>query len=95
MSITIGDFTFDRVRYDRDVDVLYLHIGEPRDAVDYDESPEVHHTRYGPDGRLVGITLLHPKLILDEDGEVVVTTDHERLAAGPEVFEPVLAAAAR
>ncbi len=95
MSVTIGDITFDRVRYDADVDMLYLHAGEPSDAVDFDGTPDGHHTRYDRDGRLVGITLLHPKLLLAEDGRVVIPTDQGVLEAGPETLEPALAAAAR
>lgn len=29
MSVTIGETTFDRVEYDAEADVLYLHVGEP------------------------------------------------------------------
>ena len=46
MSITIADTTFDRVSYDREGDALYLHVGDPHAAVDFDESPEGHHLRY-------------------------------------------------
>ena len=42
MNITVGHTTFDRVRYDSDADTLYLHVGEPDDAADFDESPEGH-----------------------------------------------------
>jgi hypothetical protein len=41
MSVTIDGIEFDRVSYDAEADVLYLHIGEPEDAVDFDETPEV------------------------------------------------------
>jgi len=51
--------------------------------------------RSSRDGRLVGITLLHPKLLLAEDRRVVIPTDHGVLEAGPETLEPALAAAAR
>ena len=47
MSITIADTTFDRVRYDAGADVLYLHKADPAEAVDFDESPEGHHLRFG------------------------------------------------
>ncbi len=39
MSVQIGNLTFDRVRYDRDGDVLYLHRADPKDAVNFDASP--------------------------------------------------------
>ena len=33
MSVQIGPYTFDRVRYDRDADALYLAHGDPARAV--------------------------------------------------------------
>jgi len=52
MSVRLGGIEFDNVDYDREVDVLYLHVGEPSTAVDWDESPEGHHLRFGADGRI-------------------------------------------
>jgi hypothetical protein len=39
LSITIGHTTFDRVSCDRDADVLYLHVSDPRTAVEFDATP--------------------------------------------------------
>lgn len=79
MSVRVGDTEFDNVFYDRDGDVLYLHVGSPRTAVDFDESPEGHHLRFAADGRLVGITVLNARLLLEEDGKIVVTLPERRL----------------
>ncbi len=49
---------FDTVHYDPDADVLYLSIGGPERAVDFEESPEGHALRYDEDGDLVGITIV-------------------------------------
>jgi uncharacterized protein YuzE len=73
MSVTIADITFDRVEYDSDADVLYLHIGDPSTAVDFDETPEGHALRFDAEGRLVGITLVRPKHLLDESGGFRIT----------------------
>ncbi len=73
MSITIGGTTFDHVVYDREADVLYLHVGDPRTAVDFDESPEGHALRYDATGRLVGLTIVNAKRLLDRDGRLTVT----------------------
>ncbi len=81
MAVTIGGIEFDRVRYDDEGDVLYLHVGEPRTAVALDASPEGHHTRYDAEGRLVGLTILNARLILEEDGKIVVTLPDRRLEA--------------
>ena len=73
MSVTIADITFDRVEYDSDADVLYLHVGDPSTAVDFDETPEGHALRFDAEGKLVGITLVRPKLLLDESGGLRIT----------------------
>jgi uncharacterized protein YuzE len=73
MSVTIADITFDRAEYDSDADVLYLHIGDPSTAVDFDETPEGHALRFDAEGRLVGITLVRPKHLLDESGGLRIT----------------------
>lgn len=73
MSVTIADITFDRVEYDPDADVLYLQVGDPSTAVDFDETPEGHALRFDAEGRLVGITLVRPKHLLDESGGLRIT----------------------
>lgn len=73
MSVTIANITFDRVKYDADADVLYLHVGDPSAAVDFDETPEGHALRFDAGGRLVGITLVRPKQLLGESGDLRIT----------------------
>ncbi len=73
MSVTIGDITFDRVSYDAGGDVLYLHRADPEAAVDFDESPEGHHLRYDHDGRLIGVTIVRPRWLLDSEGAITIT----------------------
>jgi uncharacterized protein YuzE len=75
MSITIGDTTFDHVDYDAAVDVLYLHVGDPSTAVEFDESPEGHALRFDADGRLIGLTLVGAgQLVAGGSGRVLITT---------------------
>jgi uncharacterized protein YuzE len=64
MSVQIGPYTFDRVQYDRDADVLYLAQGDPARAVDFDETPEGHAVSYDTDGALVGLTLVDARRLL-------------------------------
>jgi uncharacterized protein YuzE len=73
MTIRIANVDFDRVNYDEDADVLYLSAGDPARAVDFDESPEGHHLRYDANGDLVGITLVNPRWLLEQDGRVRIT----------------------
>lgn len=94
MSVTIGDTTFDRVSYDAEGDVLYLHVGDARGAVDFDASAESHHVRFDAHGRLVGLTILNAKLLLEREGEVTITLPDDeggRLSAGPDALAPALA----
>ena len=86
MSISVGTITFDRVSYDREADVLYLSAGDPALAVGFDESREGHALRYDADGKLVGLTIVNARRLLEQDGGIVVTppqlrVDGDELAA--------------
>jgi len=81
MTVKIAGIEFDRIVYDAEGDVLYLHVGEPSGAVEFDESPEGHHLRYGPDGSLVGITLVNARWLLEQDGKIVITLPEQRVEA--------------
>ncbi len=72
-AVKVAGIEFDNNLYDARGDVLYLHVGEPSDAVDYDGTAEGDATRYGPDGSLVGLTILSAKLRLEEDGKIELT----------------------
>jgi uncharacterized protein YuzE len=75
MSVQIGPYTFDRVRYDRDADVLYLAHGDPARAVDFDETPEGNAVSYDANGELVGLTLIDVRQLLAEAGGGRVTIE--------------------
>lgn len=73
VSIKIGDVVFDYADYDAEHDVLYLHVGEPQIGVGED-TPEGHVIRYSPDtDRIVGLTVMSPRYILQRDGHVRVS----------------------
>jgi uncharacterized protein YuzE len=90
MTITIGSSTFDNVLYDADVDVLYLHVGDPSTAVDFDESPGGHALRFDAEGRLVGVTIVGAKSLIDTDGEIAITVP-EVVHVDSETVGPALA----
>jgi len=92
MSVQIGNLSFDRVHYDRDADVLYLHRADPRSAVDFDESPEGHALRYNAAGELIGVTIVNARWLLEQDGKVTVTIP-ERFEVGAAALDEALAAA--
>ena len=73
MSVRFAGIVFDRVDYDRDVDVLYLHAGDPSRASDWDESPEGHGLSFDAGGQLVGLTIVGARRRIDRDGRIVVT----------------------
>jgi uncharacterized protein YuzE len=82
MTVEIGGIVFDNVDYDREGDVLYVDIGDPNRAVDWDESPEGHGLRLGPNDELVGITIVNARWLIEQDGKIVITLpDRRRLEA--------------
>lgn len=90
MTITIGSFTFDNVFYDAEVDVLYLHMGDPSSAVAFDESPEGHALRFDAAGSLVGVTIVGAKSLLNGTGEIKITVP-EIVRVGSDAVAPALA----
>ena len=81
MSVKIAGIEFDNVSYYEEGDVLYLHVGDPSSAVDWDESAEGDGLRFGPDGSLIGLTILNARLRLAEDGEIAITLPEQRVVA--------------
>jgi uncharacterized protein YuzE len=73
MTVTIAGITFDRVDYDEKGDVLYLHVGDPTTAVEFDQSPEGHALRFDASGNLVGITFVNARWLLDQGGSLTIT----------------------
>ena len=73
VSIKIGAIVFEEAMYDAENDVLYLSVGTP-EVGEGEATPEGHVIRYAPGtDRVVGITLLGPRRILERDGRLAVT----------------------
>ncbi len=77
MTVTIGHLTFDNATYDEQGDVLYLHVGEPQAAADSEETPEGHVLRFDATGKIIGLTIINAKWLLDRDGEIAVTVPEQ------------------
>ena len=92
MTITIGHTTFDRVDYDEDADVLYLHVGDPAGATNFEESPEGHALRFDAEGLLVGLTLVNARALLIA-GEPLMVTIPERVVIDPTALASAVHAA--
>jgi uncharacterized protein YuzE len=91
VNIRIGPVAFDHADYDAENDVLYLHVGEPREA-EGEETPEGHVLRFEPGTqRIVGLTVLGAQAILDRDGELRITMP-ESVKASADDLAPALAA---
>ena len=91
VSIKIGPVTFDRADYDVENDILYLHVGEPREA-EGEETPEGHVLRYAlGTHEIVGLTVLGAQRTLDRDGELRITI-LESVKASADDLAPALAA---
>jgi uncharacterized protein YuzE len=91
VNIAIGSLSFSQASYDVDKDVLYLHVGEPQPA-EGEETREGHVLRYalGTD-RVVGLTVLGARGLLERDGRLVVTVP-ETVETTADALAPALAA---
>ena len=77
--VKVAGVEFDDNFYDREVDVLYLHVGPPGTEVAWDGTAEGDGTSYGPDGSLVGLTILNARARLEEDGKIELTLPEHRV----------------
>lgn len=85
VTIHIGPLVFDHADYDPDGDVLYLHLGESQVA-EGEETPEGHVLRYAPGTqRIVGLTIINAKRVLQRDGRLVVTVPETVEASAAEL----------
>jgi uncharacterized protein YuzE len=80
-TVRIAGIDFDNNFYDAEGDVLYLHVGDPKDSVAWDGTPEGDGTSYGSDGSLIGLTILNARLRLVEDGKIVLTLPERQVEA--------------
>jgi hypothetical protein len=92
VNIKIGPVAFDHADYDAENDVLYLHVGSPQKG-EGEETPEGHVVRFAPGTqRIVGLTILGPRRILERDGRLTVTVP-EAVEATADDLAAALAAA--
>jgi uncharacterized protein YuzE len=74
MTVTVAGIEFEHHDYDVRADVLYLtaegYTGPPANAY---ASPEGHGIDYDEAGRIVAMTLVNVRSLLDRDGELTIT----------------------
>jgi uncharacterized protein YuzE len=92
VAVRIGDLVFDHAAYDREGDVLYLHVGPPQAAADAEETPEGHAVRYDAAGRVIGLTLVNARWLLDREGAITVTLPRPPVRVGAAELAPALGA---
>lgn len=92
MTVKIGHLTFDHATFDEVGDVLYLHIGPRQAAADSEETPEGHVLRFDASERIIGLTIINAKWLLQRDGEIVVTLP-EQVHVQPAALQAALVAA--
>lgn len=107
MSLTIAGITFEHAHYDPRGDVLYLSVegykGPPPWALC---TPEGHNVEWDESGRVIAMTLVNVRWLLEREGDLTITVPIEHMTAeqlaafpspAPHVTEaqlaPVLAAA--
>lgn len=83
MSVTVAGIEFDQHDYDVRGDVLYLsaegYAGPPANAY---ASPEGHGIEYDEAGRVVAMTLVNVRALLDRDGKLTITWPAGHIGAG-------------
>ena len=92
MSVTIDNLTFDHSSYDEHGDVLYLHRGEPQAATDSESTPEGHVVRFDASRRIVGLTIVNARWLLERDGKLQLTLPHH-VEVSEATLSPALVAA--
>jgi hypothetical protein len=72
--------------------VLYLHVGSPREA-EGEETPEGHVLRFEPGTyRIVGLTVINARWLVDRDGRLVVTVPETVEASAAELAQALTVA---
>lgn len=79
MSVRFGDHEFERAVYDEEGDVLYLLNGEPGKAASTQATPEGHAVRFDEQGKMIGLTIVNARWLVERDQEVVITIPQSQI----------------
>jgi uncharacterized protein YuzE len=73
INLKMGPVIFDYVNYDEEFDILYLRVGGPEPS-EAEDTPEGHSIHYAMNtDRIVGLTIMGPRYILEREDKLVVT----------------------
>lgn len=82
MKITIAGIDFDYHDYDERGDVLFLHVGEPKEPpAKAFETPEGHTVEYDERGAIVGLELMGVRKAVERGTVVRLTWPPAEVAA--------------
>ena len=70
---------------------MVLPSGSGSEQVAASGRSQGHHLRLDADGRLIGVTIVNAKHLLERDGKIVLTL-LDRVEVGPEALNAALAA---
>jgi uncharacterized protein YuzE len=82
VSVRIGDHEFEHVIYDEPGDVLYLsNDASPDVTVTTYGTPEGHAVRLDASGRILGMTIVNARWLVERDGELAISIPQQRIEA--------------
>ncbi len=82
VSLALGPTTFNRLAYDVNADVMYLHVNGVPPDIHVERCREGHQLRFDERGNVVGLTLVGVTRLLHH-GESLVITASERIELVP------------
>jgi uncharacterized protein YuzE len=88
MTLTIANTTFRSVVYDEASDVLYLRVPDAEPEALTDATPEGHAITWDEAGRVIGLTIVNAKWLLERDGEITLTERIPASALAPALKRP-------
>lgn len=90
MSVTFGEYVFDRVDYDDEFDVLRIWKSAPGPIGydDWDNSREDYSVVWS-EGAIVSIEILGPRWLMEQGKEIVVTLDDGTVLRSPDVEQAI------
>jgi uncharacterized protein YuzE len=81
VTIQVGGYDFEQVTYDEIGDVLYLRNLSPGGEVSTHGTTEGHAVRLDAEGRVIGMTIVNARWLIERDKTIVVTVPQLRIEA--------------
>jgi uncharacterized protein YuzE len=96
VSVRIAGHEFVHATYDESGDVLYLRNDVPvGDVPTTYGTPEGHAVRVDAAGRIVGLTVVNARWLVERDGAIAITIPQQRIEASADDVSSALARSVR